>query len=197
MDKAILEVFDKVTQHYYENRFNVEGWKTNSHFLLNKRFILGNLVEEGWSKEVARKTWSDFDKMEDLTKAICYMTGDNYDNFISLDQFIRYPFKVKINGNYGNYKSLFSKIEEADNYNNNLLNKGVNSEIEISKVEWGEWFVWGYFRCRAYKKGTMHFEFLDPELWGRFNQRVAKIKGYPLYEKAPDKRTEKQKQKNK
>ena len=33
--------------------------------------------------------------------------------------------------------------------------------------------------------------------WGRFNQRVAKIKGYPLYEKAPDKRTERQKEKAK
>jgi len=43
----------------------------------------------------------------------------------------------------------------------------------------------------------MHFEFLDRELWARFNQRVAKIKGFPLYEKAPDKRTERQKAKAK
>jgi hypothetical protein len=48
MDKAIEEVFDKVTSHYHENRFNVEGWKTNSHYLLNQKFILPSMVDVGW-----------------------------------------------------------------------------------------------------------------------------------------------------
>jgi hypothetical protein len=200
MDKAIIEVFDKVTQHYHENRFNVEGWKTNSHFLLNKRFIVPDLCvhkEYGYSypKVNPSSGSSNFEKIEDLTKAICYITGENYDNFISLRNMIIYSFKVKIDGKYIGYGSIFNNLEQAENYNNNLLKKNVNSEIEKSKPEWGEWFEWGFFRCRAYKKGTMHFEFLDPELWGRFNQRVAKIKGYPLYEKAPDKRTARQKNK--
>lgn len=33
-----------------------------------------------------------------------------------------------------------------------------------------------------HKKGSMHFEWLDLDLWGKFNQRIAKIKGYPLFE---------------
>ena len=44
MDKAINQVFDKVTMHYHENRHNVEGWKTNSHYLLNRRFIMPNIT---------------------------------------------------------------------------------------------------------------------------------------------------------
>lgn len=65
-----------------------------------------------------------------------------------------------------------------------------------NNVPYGQWVEWGYFKIKGFKKGTMHFEFLDRELWARFNQRIAKIKGYPLYEKAPDKRTERQKAKD-
>ena len=49
--------------------------------------------------------------------------------------------------------------------------------------EWGKWFEWGFFRCRGYKKGTMHFEFLDEEVWYRFNYEVAKLKGWRLPKK--------------
>lgn len=159
MDKAILEVFDKVTQHYHENRFNVEGWKTNSHYLLNRRFIMPGVCEYesyGYKYDNVNPSmyWNNFEKIEDLTKAICYITGENYDTIGDLRTFLR-----------------------------------------ENKQDWGQWFEWGYLKCRAYKKGTMHFEFKDPELWAKFNQKVAELKGFPLYEKAPDKRTEKQKAK--
>lgn len=29
---------------------------------------------------------------------------------------------------------------------------------------------------------TGHFEFKDAEVWARFNQHIARIKGYPLFE---------------
>lgn len=158
MDKAILEVFDRVTMHYHENRFNVEGWKTNSHYLLNQKFIFPSLVDTdkwSWNRLYAKpSSYANFEKIEDLVKALCFITGDNYDNFESLNQFLR-----------------------AD------------------KAEYGKWVEWHYFKIKCFKKGTIHFEFLDREIWGRFNQRVAKIKGYPLYESAPDKRTERQKSK--
>jgi hypothetical protein len=44
MDKVILEVFDKLTQHYHDNRYGVEGWKTNSHYLINQKFIVDWMV---------------------------------------------------------------------------------------------------------------------------------------------------------
>lgn len=197
MDKAILEVFDKVTTHYHENRFNVEGWKTNSHYLLNQKFIIPSMVEQGWSGQVSKSSYSNFDKIEDLTKALCYITGDNYDRMINLDQHIRYPFKVKVNGNYGGYETFFDDSIKAGYYRQLREEEGKTAVTEHSKVEWGEWINWGYFRIKCFKKGTIHFEFLDREIWARFNQRVAKIKGYPLYEKAPDKRTERQKAKAK
>lgn len=158
MDKAILEVFDKVTQHYHENRYNVEGWKTNSHYLLNKRFIFPNLCEGisyGYTNEKVYPCFSsNFERIEDLVKAICFITGENYDE---------------------------------------VSEKGLYTFLNQNKKEWGEWFEWSFFKIRAYKKGTMHFEFIDPELWGRFNQKVAELKGYPLFEHTKSKRTQKRK----
>ena len=41
----------------------------------------------------------------------------------------------------------------------------------------------GFFRIRGYKKGTMHFEFLDEDVWNKFNYEVARIKGWQLFSK--------------
>lgn len=196
MDKAILEVFDQVTQHYHENRFNVEGWKTNSNYLLNQKFIIPSMVEKGWSGQVSKSNYSNFERIEDLQKSLCYITGDNYDNMLSLSQFIQYKYKVKVNNNYVGYSGCFDDFVKAGFYRQEREKEGNTAETEESVVQWGEWIKWGYFNIKCFKKGTIHFEFLDRELWGRFNQRVAKIKGFPLYEKAPDKRTERQKAKD-
>lgn len=193
MDKAILEVFDRVTQHYHDNRFNVEGWKTNSHYLLNQKFIIPNMVKVSWGGGIGKSFYSNFDMVEDLIKALCFITGDNYDKVLSLTQFIEYPYRVKVNGNYLGYNGLFKDLNKACDFEMRIQKEGKATEIETMKTEWGQWIEWNYFRIKCFKKGTIHFEFKDREIWGRFNQRVAKIKGYPLYEKAPDKRTERQK----
>ena len=80
---------------------------------------------------------------------------------------------------------------------------GLYCFVNSHKFEWGKWheqghyeehkevdengktvrksvFVPGFFRIRGYKKGTMHFEFLDDEVWAKFNIEVAKIKGWQL-----------------
>ena len=60
------------------------------------------------------------------------------------------------------------------------------------KMEYGKWYDWGFFRIRGYKKGTMHFEFIDESLLDRFNYEVAKAKGWQL----PKQRTNKSKSQN-
>lgn len=92
MDKAILEVFEKLTHHYHENRWNVEGWKTNSHYLINEKFIMPQISRIGWSGELEIRSYdrySNYELVEDMTKAICYITGTNYDNIPRLDNFVR------------------------------------------------------------------------------------------------------------
>ena len=80
MDRALLEAFDKLTMHYDENRYNVEGWKTNSHYLMNKRFILPYLSEPSFRGGVDIKSYnSNVERVNDLAKALCFLTGVNYD----------------------------------------------------------------------------------------------------------------------
>lgn len=149
MDKALLEVFDKVTGFHDDNKKGLPGWKTNSHYLLTKRFIHPYLCPQDsfdkqyYPNKVKISYNSRADTLDDMVKAICYLTADNYDNFQTLDRWV------------------------SDNENT---------------ITFGQWFDWAFFRVRAYKKGTMHFEFKDAELWGKFNQRIAKLKGYPLFE---------------
>lgn len=195
MDKAILEVFDKVTTHYHENRFNVEGWKTNSNYLLNQKFIFPDLCtqDQRWYKGQSniQMDYSRVEVMEDLLKAICYITGDDYSNFAPLRETATNRYLIFADGKY---------IESTHNYDNfqrivNIRREGQKVETQINDHAYGEVFEWAYFKVKCFKKGTIHFEFKDRELWARFNQRVAKIKGYPLFEKAPDKRTANQKAK--
>lgn len=67
--------------------------------------------------------------------------------------------------------------------------------VNNSQIEWGKWapmgkyiyhkdrdpeYIAGFFKIRGYKKGTMHFEFADEDVWAKFNIAVAKIKGWKL-----------------
>lgn len=57
----------------------------------------------------------------------------------------------------------------------------------------GTWKESEFFRFKVYKKGTCHFEFLDEDVWARFNQIVASERGWAL----PDLQKGKRKNKNK
>lgn len=182
MDKAILEVFDKITQHHHDNQYKVEGWKTNSHFLLTKKFIVPNLCwqDQRWNKGSSIEIDSGRTELiNDFTKAICYITGDNFDNFCPLYSWIRKPYKIFSNGKYQCSEYHYNNVQwKKDEYYKN----GWPFELVHIEPIYGEWFDWTFFRLKAFKKGTMHFEFKDENIWGLFNQRVAKIKGYPLFE---------------
>jgi len=81
IDRAIEAVFDQLTQHTKENRWNVEGWATNSQYLFGRKFIMPYLAERDWSGgTVSLKSWQGrMGDMRDLIKALCYVTGRNYD----------------------------------------------------------------------------------------------------------------------
>lgn len=59
--------------------------------------------------------------------------------------------------------------------------KGLNAELEHQPpIPWGQWTEWTFFRIKGFKKGTMHFEFLDDKLWEKFNRLAAEAKGWRL-----------------
>ena len=87
--------------------------------------------------------------------------------------------------NYGWNLNKIQDLVTALNYiSGNQYNQSLFTFIRESNIPWGEWAEWGYFRIKGFKKGTMHFEFLDESVWMEFNRRVAKIKGWSLPKKS-------------
>lgn len=80
--------------------------------------------------------------IQDVVKALCYITGVNYDNTTSLYDY-----------------------------------------VSNRRMSYGAWYEWGVFRIKCFKKGTMHFEFVDESVWMKFNQSVAKKRGWVLPKK--------------
>jgi hypothetical protein len=144
IDRAVEEAIDSLTQYTKENRYGVEGWATNSGYMLNQRFIRPYMAELAYSdpRKVRLQTYgSQWDEIRDLIKACCFITGRAF--------------------------------EEV----------GTPEWIQENQYWPGNWYVWGFFLFKPYRKGTVHFEFQDREVWAALNARYAKIKGQVLPEK--------------
>jgi hypothetical protein len=91
--RALVEAVDYFTKHTHENRFGVEGWKTNDGHMLNKKFIIDWMFEPyaSYSRNAGKLHLiysSNRDRLTDLTKVICNLTGVNYDNTTPMSQFV-------------------------------------------------------------------------------------------------------------
>ena len=146
MQTAIVEAFDYICSLSAKNSTAGEKWKTNANYMVNRRFIVDYITNTDYYRRPAylelNYSSSSQDRIDDVTKALCYLTGRNFDEIGKL-------------------------------YNH----------VKSNNVNWGEWFEWGFFRCKGFYKGTMHFEFLDEKVWELFNQTAAKAKGWNLGQK--------------
>lgn len=78
-NRALEEAIDKITMHTHENRYQVEGWKTNSGYMLNEKFIVENIVGFNYSSDLKVKYDSyGVNRIDDLMKVICQIMGHNY-----------------------------------------------------------------------------------------------------------------------
>jgi hypothetical protein len=156
MDKAILEAFDRVTSHHHDNRHNIKGWKTNSHYLVGKKFILPSQISPATSYGYTNSYYTSLNHsydgtIPDFEKALCYVNSEKY--------------------------------EESEYINGKLEKSGIKTvNSSINRNTYGEWYESHFFKYKGYKNGNMHFEFKDEKVWERFNFRVAQLKGFPLPE---------------
>lgn len=154
MNKTIIEAFELICSYSADNSTAGETWKTNSNYMLNKRFIIPHVCtcQYSWENDhVHLSSQRVRDEISDIMKVLCYLTGNNFDSIQHL-----YSFTVNVFG-----------VPESD--------------PKSQRMRWGQWYIWEpFFRIRGYKKGTMHFEFLNEDHWAAFNQKVASIKGWSL-----------------
>jgi hypothetical protein len=141
MNQLLVEAFETICGYSWkDNCTGGSGWKTNSDYVVNRKFIIPYICDSEYYKDHVHLSYgSRVTDMNDVVKALCYITGMNYNDCTPLNGFV-------------------SKMN----------------------MNWGQWYEWGFFRIRGYKKGTMHFEFVDEHVWEQFNRRVAEIKGWAL-----------------
>lgn len=157
MQRALVEVFDNICALSAQNSTAGEKWKTNANYMVNRRFIKDYVTDydQRWPKSHAVPRYDSTSVIDDLVKALCWLTGRDYAKIPSLE-------------------SVCSRLHPG----------------------FGEWFHWAFFRVRMYKKGTAHFEFLDEDVWARFNREVAKIRGWNLGSKEEKKTAKKSSRSN-
>lgn len=152
--EALVEAVDKFTEHSRENRFMVEGWKTNSGYMLNEKFICGYVRDGFYGYPSIRYSCRTAGYLDDLTRVICNITATNFDDIPDLYNFFQ---GVKV---------------DPAKYNSNYIHK-----------EFGTWYQWGFFTIKMFKKGTLHVKFNDRKVWELLNTKYAEIKGQNLPEK--------------
>lgn len=80
MTQCILEVFDNLTQYYDGNREYLEGWKSNSGYVVGSRFILPHVGSMwGAGLDYRRK-----EEIVDIERACCFLTGKKLEEITSI-----------------------------------------------------------------------------------------------------------------
>lgn len=141
MREALVEAFEAICSFSADNSTAGEKWKTNSDYMVNRRFIVPWMCEGSnrySSYDTVHFTYNGERSLDDIVKALCFVTATRWEDIPDIRRF------------------------------------------EWDKAAWGTWYEWGFFRIRFYKKGTVHCEFLDEDVWYRFNAEVARIKGWSL-----------------
>jgi hypothetical protein len=151
MQSCIEEAFDLMTKYYKENRVYVEGWKTNDQWKVNKKVILPRMRDDWQGYPCLSYTAKD--TLNDIEKAICFITKKNIKNITSIESVI---------------EKYLTESKEKNNY------------IDYS-MKFGKWYDSEYFKFKMFKKGTMHIEFKDSIIHEKFNQLACKYKQWLGY----------------
>jgi hypothetical protein len=163
MNRVVVEVFDKITEQYHENRYQKEGWKTNSEYIVNQKFITSawNLVEMDSNGRPRCAYGRNNELMDDLVKALCYVTGKDYDE---QTETTKWELGKEVRSTRLKYIRWWDVFNEQ-------------------KPKFGEWFTFNQFRVKVFKKRSMHVEFINENEWVKFNQIAASAKGFQLASK--------------
>src|SRR5690554_5154390 len=87
LKQALVDSIDNFTEYTHENRYSVEGWKTNKGHLLNKKFI-SNGVSMDWIRGI--KWGSRLERnLNDLIKVLCNLTATNIDDIPKPTEWIK------------------------------------------------------------------------------------------------------------
>ena len=181
MDKVLVEAFDKICSLSYENSTAGEGWRTNTDFIINSKFILPHITDSNYLGGVGINHHRS-EILVDVVKALCFLTGKKFESQPDLRLWFHCPFWIVCDGELlTGYENCASRPSDYSFKNrvDALRQKGHEITIHETIAPWGKWVEWtDFFIVRGYMKGTMHVQFKDQDVWRKFNQRVAEIRGW-------------------
>ena len=157
LQESIIDVFDELTKHgYTENRMFVETWKTNDAYKVNKKVIAPASVRYG-----------EYCNSYDLKKF-----GSNFSiwnayntTFLSdLDKILCYISGKEYNSILSIYDALDRKFKELG-----TVRTGDKFDSTCEST---------FFKIKFFKKGTIHLEFKDLDLWKEFNFRACSSRNW-------------------
>ena len=131
MNRAICEAVENYTKHTHENRYSVEGWKTNESHLLAQKFIVPYMVKHynyGNGEKFELNYGRYQDDLNDLIKAICYIQGYNYDTM---------PTPIKTFNDFKNANMLeTNRWYESGLFNFKFFKKGTMHLEFVHDKDW-------------------------------------------------------------
>lgn len=103
MNQVLVEAFDHICSFSAENSTAGEKWKTNSDYMVNRRFIVPRICDYDtrWPSAYVKIAYygSGYARyIDDVVKAMCYLRGCNYDDFSTLNDFV-----YKLNMDWGRW----------------------------------------------------------------------------------------------
>ena len=123
------------------------------------------MVTENYSGSLRITNYRQSDNFRDLIKAICFLTGRDYNDYARVLEDASAPLPYK----YGGEETrpfVGSFADGADRFMTNTWYKAKD-----------------LFEIKVFKKGTAHIKFTDLKAWEKLNRTYARILGQVLPEK--------------
>lgn len=171
LERSLVEVIGYFTQYTHENRFMLEGWKTNSGYMINEKFIINYVLQTSYSTRSYVKidnSGAQMERLEDLVKILCVLTSKNYDEVLDFGYATcTLPYL------YEGYGKVLKDTKTSP----------YDRPHDYNKFEANKWYSHEFFEFKVFKKGTMHLKFKNRKHWELLNREYARIKGQVLPEK--------------
>lgn len=143
MHDCVVEIFDKMCSYDEKNKVHWEGWKTNSAYKVNRKVIMPWMIQYDFGRFKFHYS-RDYNRLRDIDMVMCLLSG--------------------------------IKIEDLDDKANSSVESTETTlykAFDLANSTGENYCVGTFFNMRFFKKGTLHLEFRDPDLWMKFNIAAA------------------------
>lgn len=106
---CLVDAFENITKYYDGNREYVEGWKTNSSYMVQRKFIMPNMLS-AYSPD-SGLDYSAQGVISDIEKALSFLANRPFENITSVTTVYA-------------HESFFGELKESTYFSTRLYRKG-------------------------------------------------------------------------